>query len=43
MTAGSLNFEYRGFRITVRGDGWVQWSNQSTDSGSVSTGPIGSS
>ncbi|WP_255151564.1 HalOD1 output domain-containing protein [Halorarius halobius] len=24
VTGGSLDFEYRGFRITVRGDGWVQ-------------------
>lgn len=24
VTGGSLDFEYRGYRITVRGDGWVQ-------------------
>lgn len=24
MSGGSLTFEYRGFQITVRGDGWVQ-------------------
>ena len=23
VTSGSLDFEYRGYRITVRGDGWV--------------------
>jgi hypothetical protein len=23
-SGGSFDFEYRGFRITVRGDGWVQ-------------------
>lgn len=24
VTGGSLDFEYRGYRITVRADGWVQ-------------------
>lgn len=24
VAGGSLDFEYRGFRITLRGDGWVQ-------------------
>lgn len=27
VTEGSLDFEYRGFRITIRGDGWVQVDN----------------
>lgn len=28
VTGGSIDFEYRGYRITVRGDGWVQVAEQ---------------